>query len=273
MPNRVRTETIKIRNQTLADLKRIYAAEWREISEDVERLVGEMYLDPEESTQAERLKHAEKDGDKDKLVALIVAAAVLANTKAIKSINSGMGKIYTVNADDVVDYVLKRTGVELATKGVNVQSLLGKYTKRRHNQAVDNKYVSRQVMKEITDMLKAGEGTRKIARRLEKVYNFNRTSAFRTTLTETTRIQGRGRLDVMREAEKKGFKFKKIWRHGVHVANPRDWHISLDGTAVDVDEPFITELGNELQHPGDPNAPAEEVISCHCYLDEELIDY
>lgn len=272
MPNRVRNKTVKIRNQTLADLKRIYAAEWREIGEDVERLVEEMYLDPEESTQSERLKHAEKNGNKNKLVALIVAAVILANTKAIKRINSGMGKIYTINADDVVSYVAAKTGVTLYARDVKIASLLGKHTKRRYDRAVDNKYVSRQVMQEITDMLKRGEGTRKIAARLKKVYNFNRTSAFRTTLTETTRIQSRGRLDVMQEATKRGLVFKKIWRHGIHVAAPRDWHVAADGQTADLDEPFHID-GAMMMHPGDVAGGAENNINCHCWLDEELISW
>lgn len=267
MPNRVRRQTVEIRNQTINELKRIYRAEWHEISADIEKLVDEMYLDPEESTQAERIKHAEKDGNKDRLVALIVAAAILANTKAIKRINSGMDKIYNINADDVADYVLKKTGLKLIVKDVQVPSLLGKYTKRRYNKATDSKYVKREVMQEITDMLTKGKGTRQISKRLEKVYNFNRASAFRTTLTETTRIQSRGRLDVMQEAEKKGLAFKKIWRHGVHVAAPRDWHVAMEGEIRDLDKAF----SNGLQMPGQEGAPAEEVINCHCWLDEELI--
>lgn len=269
MPNRARNKTIKIRNQTLADLKRIYAAEWNKIDKDVEWLVDEMWIDPKKSTQAERLKHADKSNNREKLVSLIVAAAVLANSKAIKRINSGMGKIYTINADDVADYVLRQTGVELYTKDVDIKTLLGKYTKRRYNNAIDNKYVKRQIMKEIIDMLKRGEGTRKISQRLKKVYGFNRTSAFRTTLTESTRLQGMGRLHAMQDAEKRGMKFEKIWRHGIHVADPRDWHQALDGTAVNVDKPFLTAHGNYMMHPGDPDAPAEEVINC--FVGETII--
>lgn len=267
MPNRVRQQTIKIRNQTLADLKRIYAAEWREIGEDVERLVDEMWLDPEDSTQAERLKHAKNK--RDKLVDLIVAAAVLANTKAIKRINSGMDKVYTINANDVVSYVAAKTDVQLYAKDAKIQSLLGKYTKRRYDRATDSKYVSRQIMKEIKRMLKEGKSIDEITERLEKVYYFNRTSAIRTTMTETTRIQSIGRNNIMIAALLHNVKLKKIWRHAVHVAAPRHWHVYMDGEMRDLDEPF----SNGLMFPGDPNGEAYEVINCHCYLDEILIDW
>lgn len=266
--NRVRKETVAIRNKTIADLKRIYAAQWDEISEEFERLVNQMTLEDLKATQTARLKHADNNG-KGELVALITGAAVLANTRAIKRINSGMAKIYTLNADDVASYAFKKSGKEIFTKEVTIQSLLGKHTKKRYNQASDSKYVSRQVVREIDRMLKQGVGTKKISQRLNKVYNFNRTSAFRTTLTETTRIQSRGRFDTMNEAKKKGLVFKKIWKHGVFIKKPRDWHVDMAGEVRDLDEPF----SNGLMMPGEDNAPAEEVINCHCYLDEELVDW
>lgn len=266
MPNRVRPETIKIRNQTLSDLKRIYATEWNEIGEDVKRLVEQIYLVPEESTQAKRLKHADKNG-KDKLIALLVGAAILANTKGIKRINSGMGKIYTVNANDVVSYVKQSTGIEIAAKGVDVNLVLGKFTKRRYNQATDSKYILRQVVREIKRMLKEGKSIDEIIERLKMLYYFNLTSAIRTTMTETTRIQSLGRNDVMLAALLLGIRFKKIWRHSHYIKAPRDWHVRMDGEEREMEEPF----SNGLMYPGQSGAPAEEVINCHCYLDEKLV--
>lgn len=269
MPNRVRPQTIAIRNQVISDLEAIYGSEWREIAPEIDLMIEDMYLPVEESTQRDRLKYAEKDGKKNKLIMLIVAAAVLSNTKSIKRINSGMDKIYKVNANDVSKYVYSKTGIEIIKKGVDVKKLLGKYTKKRYDNATDSKYVKREILGEINKMLKEGKGTKKISQRLQKVYNFNKTSANRTTLTETTRIQNRGRFDVMKETERRGMKFKKIWRHGIHIAKPRDWHVSMDGEERDLDEPF----SNGLMMPGEAGASAEEVINCHCWLDEELVDW
>lgn len=44
----------------------------------------------------------------------------------------------------------------------------------------------------------------------------------------------------------------------------REWHGSMDGQTVGIDEMFIDGLGNELLHPGDPTAPPETVINCRC---------
>jgi len=41
-------------------------------------------------------------------------------------------------------------------------------------------------------------------------------------------------------------------------------HEEMDGQEVDIGENFITPLGNELKHPGDPSAPLIEVIRCRC---------
>lgn len=268
MPNRVRRQTKRIRRETLAELRRIYGSEWNEISGDVERFVNEMYLDPEESTQVERQQYAERHG-KGKLVAIIAAAAVLANGKAINRINSGVGRVYTINADDVASYVKQKTGVSLYTKDVSVASKLSKYTKRRYNQATDSKFVSREVMRDITRMLQEGKGTKEIQKRLEQVYNFNKQSAYRTTRTETTRFQSGGRYDTMVEADKKGFVFKKVWRHGGNPKEPRDWHVAMDGEMQDLDKLF----SNGLMFPGEAGADPEETINCGCYLDEELVSW
>jgi hypothetical protein len=44
----------------------------------------------------------------------------------------------------------------------------------------------------------------------------------------------------------------------------RDTHRGLDGQARQIDEPFDSESGAQLMHPGDSSAPPEEVINCRC---------
>lgn len=41
----------------------------------------------------------------------------------------------------------------------------------------------------------------------------------------------------------------------------------MEGQVVDgADTPFISGDKHELRFPGDPDAPASEVINCHCYV-------
>lgn len=50
------------------------------------------------------------------------------------------------------------------------------------------------------------------------------------------------------------------------MLNSRDSHIALHGTKIPEGEKFRSISGAELEYPGDPTAPAAEVINCHCVL-------
>jgi hypothetical protein len=44
----------------------------------------------------------------------------------------------------------------------------------------------------------------------------------------------------------------------------RDWHADMEGQKVGIDEPFVSGLGNEMDYPTDPDAPAEDRVNCRC---------
>lgn len=46
----------------------------------------------------------------------------------------------------------------------------------------------------------------------------------------------------------------------------RGSHATMHGQIQPFGTPFISGLGNQLLYPGDPNAPAEDVIQCRCTL-------
>lgn len=50
------------------------------------------------------------------------------------------------------------------------------------------------------------------------------------------------------------------------MRNTRDSHAALNGVEIPENEKFRSIWGNELRYPGDPEAPASEVINCHCVL-------
>lgn len=269
MPDNAHIESDELLLQLETDLRRLYAQASRRIQREIEDLLEQIYLDDETATQRQRMKYAEKNGNKNKLIEIFVAMTVLTNEKAMNQINKQLDNIYTVNHNAVIDKILRKTDIELTTKEFNLNKLISRYTKRAYARNTNESHARREYVREINKMLKNGDGTKKIAKRLEKVFGKSETSARATALTETTRIQSRGRLDVMQEGKRQGMVFKKIWRHSPHVKAPRDWHMAMDGETVDLDKPF----SNGLDAPGDYNAPAEEVINCHCFLDEELIDW
>lgn len=61
-----------------------------------------------------------------------------------------------------------------------------------------------------------------------------------------------------------GIRTTKTWT--ARMVNTRDSHAALNGKTVYENEKFTTIWGNELAYPGDPSAPAREVINCHCVM-------
>lgn len=58
----------------------------------------------------------------------------------------------------------------------------------------------------------------------------------------------------------------KTW-HVTNISKARDTHRGLNGKTVFINEPFITERGNKLMMPCDPDCSvAEETVNCHCFL-------
>lgn len=64
---------------------------------------------------------------------------------------------------------------------------------------------------------------------------------------------------------------RRVWNSAMD-GRVRDSHAALHGETVGLHEPFTAPSGAQLMHPGDPNAPAEEIINCRCTL-EIRIDY
>lgn len=92
--------------------------------------------------------------------------------------------------------------------------------------------------------------------------------AKRVAQTERTRVQGQARYEAIKEINKQrvGMKrYKKQW-----VARQdnktRDTHAELSGTVQYADRYFVTSTGARLLYPGDPSAPAGEIINCRCYI-------
>lgn len=50
----------------------------------------------------------------------------------------------------------------------------------------------------------------------------------------------------------------------------RDSHSDMDGQQQTYGTPFQSGLGNMLSYPGDPSAPAEDVVNCRCTLTLQL---
>lgn len=82
--------------------------------------------------------------------------------------------------------------------------------------------------------------------------------------TERTRVQSQARAEALHKAAEMGIITTKEW--SARMRNTRDSHAALNGVVISENKKFRTIWGNELRYPGDPEAPASEVINCHCVL-------
>jgi SPP1 gp7 family putative phage head morphogenesis protein len=113
----------------------------------------------------------------------------------------------------------------------------------------------------ITQGILQGESIPKIAKRMQRVTNMDRSAAIRNARTAMTGAQNGGRLDSMKRAQGRGIEVKKGWLATLD-ARTRDSHAAMDGEEVELDEKF----SNGLRFPGDPNGRPAEVYNCRCRM-------
>jgi len=116
--------------------------------------------------------------------------------------------------------------------------------KNMFSEAYDNNWSMSEVEKQIKDIYKYASDIR--ARTIAR--------------TEMLRAVNGGTL----AGYEQGGVQKKEWLASMD-ANTRDTHAALNGEVVRVGEPF-TRGSVPMDYPGDPTAPAEEVINCRCTL-------
>lgn len=113
----------------------------------------------------------------------------------------------------------------------------------------------------ITQGILQGESIPKIAKRMQRVANMERSAAIRNARTAMTGAQNGGRLDSMKRAQERGIEIKKGWLATLD-ARTRDSHAVMDGEEVELDENF----SNGLMFPGDASGAPSEVYNCRCRM-------
>ena len=120
--------------------------------------------------------------------------------------------------------------------------------------------MERRLRNEMRQAVLHGENQQKIVRRIRNVMGNSAYNARRIAQTERTRVQSQARADTIREAAEAGVVMHKRW--STRMVNSRDSHVALNGVEISEGEKFHTIWGNALAYPGDPDAPAKEVINC-----------
>ena len=138
------------------------------------------------------------------------------------------------------------------------------FSKIAYQNLGQNTAIRKRLQAELAQAAALGESQRKIIERIRKVTGMAAYQAKRVAQTERTRVQSQARWMVGEEARAAGVRVINEW--SARMVNTRDSHAALDGVKKPQGEPFETIWGNELDYPGDPKAPAREVINCHCVL-------
>lgn len=129
-----------------------------------------------------------------------------------------------------------------------------------------NTAIRRRLEHELSQATILGESQEKLIKRIMNVTGQAQWQAKRVAQTERTRVQSQARWEAGNEAMALGVRVVNEW--SARMINTRDTHAELDGKVALQGEYFP---GSPLRYPGDPTAPAHEVINCHCVMIPDVL--
>lgn len=211
----------------------------------------------------------------ENVIASIRQQIELAGAAIAPEIKQEMANIYAVNRNYTATQISSAAGVSAAS--VNLMTGVTRrqaeiilrdtqplFSKIAYQNLQTAPAIMRRLQNEMTQATLLGESQQKIVKRIRSVMGNSASNARRIAQTERTRLQSQSRAEQLKEAEDMGITTTKTWT--ARMVNTRESHAALDGKTVYESEKFKTIWGNELSYPGDPSAPAREVINCHCVL-------
>ena len=143
-------------------------------------------------------------------------------------------------------------------------SKIGKKVQQQINEGKLMRWERRRIQSVLTQGVLQGESIPNLTKRLEKVTGGDHKAAIRNVRTMMTGVQNAGRMDALSRANELGIPTRKQWLATLDDRT-RHWHRELDGVIVDLDEPFVNEVG-EIMYPGDPDADGANLYNCRCTL-------
>lgn len=215
----------------------------------------------------------------ERVIEGIVAELHDAGVEAADVIRGSMADIYQTNRDEAVQLIsagADRAGVNMTFAQFDNRQIAvilheneSPMSKIAYNNLGDNPAIRRRLQNELAQATVLGEGQHKLIERIRKVTGMSVSQARRVAQTERTRVQSQARWQAGEEAMAAGVGVYNTW--STRMINSRDTHISLNGKKAMQGDAFVTSAGNSLKYPGDPTAPAREVINCHCVLVPDVL--
>lgn len=216
---------------------------------------------------------------KEKVIEGIIAQLNAAGVEAADVIRGSMVDIYQTNREEAAQLIgatAEQADVNMTFAqydkrqiGVILQENESPMSRIAYRNLGQNTAIRRRLQNELAQATILGEGQRELIKRIQKVTGMSVSQARRVAQTERTRVQSQARWQAGEEAKAAGVGVYNTW--STRMVNSRETHISLNGKKAMQGEPFVTSAGNSLKYPGDPSAPASEVINCHCVLVPDVL--
>ena len=199
-----------------------------------------------------------------------------AGVRAAVAIQDTNPEYYTLNREEAVRQLakgLKPNGMDGMLKArtreqveILLRDEMPVFSKLAYSNLAHSTAVRNRLQNELAQATILGESQEKLIRRIRDVTGQAVWQARRIAQTERTRVQSQARWDAGNEAMALGVRVANRW--STRMVNSRDSHVALDGKWAWQGEYFP---GGLLRYPGDPTAPAQEVVNCHCVLVPDVL--
>lgn len=215
----------------------------------------------------------------EKVIEGIIQELNRAGVQAADVIRESLIDIYKENYVEAMEFhaqalVTAQAGISFSMpKRREIEILMQKnespFSKLAYKNLGKNPVIRKRLQSELAQAAILGESQRKLIKRIQKITGQAEHQAKRVAQTERTRLQSQARWQAGQEAKEMGVQVINRW--SARMVNTRDSHAKLNGVVKPQGEPFETIWGNKLLYPGDPSAPAKEVINCHCVLIPDVL--
>lgn len=194
-----------------------------------------------------------------------------AGVQAADLIRGSMPEYYAINREEAVGILsegMDGTLREQTRRQIKIllEERESPFSKLAYQNLGQSPAIRRRLQNELAQATILGESQAKLIKRIMAVTGQAQWQAKRVAQTERTRVQSQARWDAGNEAMALGVKVVNEW--SARMINTRDTHAELDGKVSLQGEYFP---GSPLRYPGDPTAPAREVINCHCVLIPDVL--